>query len=247
MARGAPTDLGYGLPMKLRLVAFFGLVSFLACGGTKPSEIPLAASPPTSANDTAEPLPAPQPAALVGAAMCSLREPHACVPACDAGDAEACFLAGQGFHQLPEGQRDDQKAVSAYRRGCDLDKPEACGNLGLQYEKGWGIAQDIAKAAALYEKACAAEVVVACRNVGKLNEGESGYPADPGKSAAAYQRALTLALALCDHGRAEGCVAAGYMFQDGKGTSVDQARGDELVRKACSMGYSWACKARETK
>jgi len=234
--------------MKLQLVAVFGLVSLSACGAAKPSEMPLAAALPSSANNTAEPVTAPpQPAAPVAASKCSLREPQACLPACDAGDAQACFLAGQGFHQLPEGQRDDEKAVSAYKRGCDLGKAEACGNLGLQYEKGWGTAQDIAKASALYEKACAADVVVACRNVGKLNEGESGHPAHPEKSAAAYQRALGLALAQCDQRRAEGCVAAGYMFQDGKGTPVDQARGDELVRKACSMGYSWACKPRETK
>ena len=154
-------------------------------------------------------------------------------------------MAGQGFHQLPEGQRDEAKAVAAYQRGCDLGKMEACGNLGLQYEKGWGASQDLERAAALYARACDAQIVVACRNLGKINEGESGYPVNAQKSAKAYRRALDLALQQCDQGKAEGCVAAGYMYQDGKGTPVDEARGSELVKKACSMGYSWACKPRE--
>jgi TPR repeat protein len=154
-------------------------------------------------------------------------------------------MAGQGFHQLPEGRRDDAKAVAAYQRGCELGEPESCGNLGLLYEKGWGTAQDLGRAASLYERACENHVPIACRNLGKLNEGESGHPVNRQRAASAYRRALDLALEQCDQGIGESCATAGYMYQDGKGTSVDESRGAELTKKACSIGYSWACKPRE--
>ena len=70
---------------------------------------------------------------------------------------------------------------------------------------------------------------------------------NPEASHLAYAKALNLALRECDSGKAEGCAAAGYMYQDGKGAESDAVRGDELVRKACQMGYSWACKPRSQK
>lgn len=214
--------------MKLLLAVLTGLISLRACSAPKASERPVGSATNPLPAQSAERVTVATPASP----KCSAQEPEACLPVCDAGDARACFLAGQGFHQLPESRRDDKKAVAAYTRGCDLGKPEACGNLGLQYEEGWGTDRDVGRAAVLYEKACAADVVVACRNVGKLNEGESGYPANPSRSGAAYERALELALKQCDQGRGEGCVAAGYMFQDGKGTPADPLRGDDLVRAA---------------
>jgi len=230
--------------MKLELVFAASAVFFCSCGPAKTAETPPAAAPEPVRNDSPGPAPviAPPSEAPAQSSKCLLRDPATCLPGCDAGDAEACFRAGQGFHQLPEGQRDDAKAAIAYRRGCDLGKPEACGNLGLHLENGWGIDRDVQKAAALYESACAAEIAVQCRNVGKLNEGVSGYPRDPVKSKAAYEHALTLALAQCEQGQSEACVVAGYMYRDGKGTPTDKARAKELVEKACSMGYSWACK-----
>jgi len=231
--------------MKFEGVLGAGVVFFCSCGPAKAPEPPPAAAPVPTPTGSSEAVTVIAPSkAPAQPSNCLLRDPATCLPACDAGDAEACFRAGQGFHQLPEGQRDDKRASVAYRRGCDLGNFGACGNLGLQHENGWGIDRDVWKAAALYEKACAAELAVHCRNLGKLNEGVSGYPADPTKSKAAYERALTLALAQCDNGKPEGCVVAGYMYRDGKGTPVDKARGEELVQKACSMGYSWACKSR---
>jgi hypothetical protein len=130
--------IGYGRSMKLQLVAVVGLVSLAACGAPKPSEIPLesAGSPQSSA---AEPVATPPTStAPVASLACSLQEPQACLPACSAGDAKACFLAGQGFHQLPEGQRDDQKAVSAYQRGCDLGKGRSLRQSRAPIREGLG-------------------------------------------------------------------------------------------------------------
>jgi TPR repeat protein len=125
-----------------------------------------------------------------------------------------------------------------------LGDMRCCGNLGLMLEKGWGTSADIHRAGTMYERACLADVAIACRNNGRISEPDGPLP-NATKSANSYARALNLALQSCDRGSAEGCAAAGYMYEDGKGTPSDPERGRELVSRACSLGYSWACKPRE--
>ena len=228
---------------------FIGAISIVSIVGCRPSATPstppASAQPPqrnaTAVSAAAGPVSRPP---VTDSPACSMASPEACVAQCEAGQPTACFTAGVGFHQRPAASRDDSAAVQSYRRGCELGEMQSCGNLGLMFEKGWGVQRDIAKASALYAQACKASVAIACRNVGRLSEPSGPLP-DPARSAEFYHRALDLALQNCDDGAAEGCAAAGYMYEDGKGTAPDPTRGRELVKRACSLGYSWACKPRE--
>jgi TPR repeat protein len=177
--------------------------------------------------------------------MCYPRAPETCLPGCNAGDAHACFLAGEGFNHLSDFQQDITRARAAYERGCKLRSMEACTTLGIFFEDGTAGPKDLDEAMALYERACAGEMAVACRNVGRLCEGDAGYPPNLEKARSAYQRGLKLALNQCALGRAHPCMVAGYMLEDGQGADRDEARGTELVAKACKLGYPWACKPRE--
>jgi uncharacterized protein len=172
---------------------------------------------------------------------CNIENPDPCLRLCEMSVANGCYVAGLGFQKRPPETRDDARALNAYERGCDLGSMEACGNLGLMFEKGRGTPPDPKRAQALYEKVCAAGVPVHCRNVGRLCEGDSGFPADSKCASDAYARALRIALDQCSGGNAEGCAVAGFMYQDGKGTSVDEKQSRELLTKACSSGYRWAC------
>ncbi len=51
----------------------------------------------------------------------------------------------------------------------------------------------------------------------------------------------------CDASNPEACAVAGYIYEDGKGTKPDAEKGEARVKKACDMGYRWACKPRSTK
>ena len=172
---------------------------------------------------------------------CNIENPEPCFKLCEMSIATGCYTAGLGFQKRPPQTRDDARSLAAYQRGCDLGSMESCGNLGLMFEKGRGTSADPKRARDLYEKVCAAGVPVHCRNVGRLCEGDAGFPPDAQCAADAYARALRIALDQCSAGTAEGCAVAGFMYRDGKGTPVDENSARELLSKACSSGYKWAC------
>jgi TPR repeat protein len=181
-------------------------------------------------------------ASCASQSLCTLDKFKRCTSFCDEGDASACFILGLGFHI--ESPRDDNKSVEAYIRGCKLGSLESCGNLGLMHENGWGTEKNLSLAMELYWQVCAAGIPVHCRNVGRLYEGDAGFTADIRRSNEVYESALKLALTQCESNNASSCAVAGHMYKDGKGVDKNQSLASQLFRRACSLGYSWACEFR---
>jgi TPR repeat protein len=162
---------------------------------------------------------------------------------CDLGTASACLKLGGAYQDGSHGlAADGVRAADLYDRACTLGDVHGCNNLAVMFEKGIGRPLDLGRALSMYEKSCAADHALACRNVGRLYRDGLGAPANPAKADEAFKKAATLSRKLCDAKVAEGCSNLGFMLRTGKeGLPQNEADAEQLLQRACDLGYTSIC------
>lgn len=84
-------------------------------------------------------------------------------PACQAGDAEACFYTGAEYAQGQGVTADQRRAVDFFLRSCDLGVPDGCSTSGILISTGEGnLEQDILRGVGYMERACGMGHVDGC-------------------------------------------------------------------------------------
>lgn len=90
--------------------------------------------------------------------------------ACLAGQAEACYHAGNLGWEAKDGVTiADWEVPLFFRDGCDMGFAQACSGLGELYFSGIRVKQNYARAALLYDKGCKLGDQIGCAGVGQFS------------------------------------------------------------------------------
>jgi TPR repeat protein len=187
--------------------------------------------------------------------------------ACEVGNAPACgrlgemFLAGSGpavdegrareFLQrgcadgwmpactrLGELERKANAGVNVlaqFDRACRGGDGNGCANLGYTVAQGWGTPADPVKAATLYTVGCTEGSQRSCTLLGEAYEKAQGVAGDDVHAATLYKQA-------CDADYADGCSRLSmFAFAGRGGLAKSDARGIELIERACKLGERGVC------
>jgi hypothetical protein len=82
--------------------------------------------------------------------------------ACNSGNTNGCFNAGQLFDRGRKVDQDFSRAAHFYEMGCDRDDVACCHHLAVLHQMGQGVQKSEPKAIELYEKACKNRYQPAC-------------------------------------------------------------------------------------
>ncbi|SFV90515.1 hypothetical protein MNB_SV-4-840 [hydrothermal vent metagenome] len=114
---------------------------------------------------------------------------------------------------------------------CRMGNYDACYETGILYETGTKkTKKDVSMAMALYQKACVNNIDDACIDMGMLY-----------KKHQEYSKALYYFMKSCHDGNAEGCYESAKVLED----TQKHSKSSDIVclyHRACSMGFSEACK-----
>ena len=173
---------------------------------------------------------------------------HLMALACGHGDAESCAEAAHHYSNTRGASRDPELAAQLRVVACQMGHAHQCNSLGYMYGLGKGVRQDFREAARLYKKACDLGSLLGCTNLAARYIDGPGVPGgrDVDRAARIYRRACRHRCTgepFCEKGKQSGCTSLGKMMMQGKGVSLDHARGRALVRRQCNAGYKPACKA----
>jgi TPR repeat protein len=130
-------------------------------------------------------------------------------PACNAGDAEACFYTGAEYAQGIGAPEDKQKAVTFFLKACDGGIPDGCSTSGVLIRAGEGnLEKDVVKGVEYQERACAMGHVDGC-------EWALGNRISATSEAYDLKKAIATAKAGCDAGVEKACSWGGNWSWDG--------------------------------
>jgi TPR repeat protein len=179
-------------------------------------------------------------------------------PATGCASKEACYDGGR----QAEMANDPAKAKGFYATGCKLGDGESCNEMSVKFSSDpaqkstfgqkacelnsgagcFNLAEDTRKAAkepeaiALYEKSCngtwptASAKPIACKR-GSVTAFRAGNA----------EAAARMSQAICNDQFSEGCGVLGVLYVQGKGVTADEAKGRELLHRACEKGDEEAC------
>ncbi|KCZ95751.1 beta-lactamase family protein [Hyphomonas hirschiana VP5] len=120
-------------------------------------------------------------------------------PACNAGDAEACFYTGAEYAQGMGVLEDKQKAVTYFLKACDGGIPDGCSTSGVLIRAGEGnLEKDVIKGVEYQERACAMGHVDGC-------EWALGNRISATSEAYDLKKAIATARAGCEAGVEKAC------------------------------------------
>lgn len=133
-----------------------------------------------------------------------------------------------------EGARDKARRL---REACAAKDWHACTELGQMYEQAEGTWIDEHLAFAFYVTACFGRDTAACLEVSwnwRLDAATGRY-----EGQAPYADAIAQA---CDNGHAESCNRVSVALKHGDGAFArDEARADDMLARACQLGFVTAC------
>ncbi len=152
--------------------------------------------------------------------------------ACAVQVALACNDLGTMYGEGRGVAKDEAEAARLYTLACELGDGVGCANLAAFYLDGMGVERDPVKARALYETGCELKSSLACRDLGHLHA--NGEPPD-------YEAARSVWKKSCDDGFGQSCADLGFLYVQGLGVPQDKARGEELMRQGCALGYDHVC------
>lgn len=159
---------------------------------------------------------------------------------CGGGVAHGCNRLGlllseaEFERELPAAPK---RAVELFEKACELGLPIACGNAGSLLPSV--LPSERARAADLLKRGCDGDVATACAQYAERVASGDGESQDPKRAVVLFERACKLEPAV-------GCYFWGFaLLNEDSGLSVDFARGQELIARACKAGNPDACSALE--
>ena len=159
--------------------------------------------------------------------------------ACEAGDAVACSNLGFQYVEGRGVARDVRSGMALYEQACQGGNGPACMNIGSLYALGTDVPKDDVRATDYLIAACNADnpAIFACGAVGRRIAEGVGVTADAKCGVAILEHA-------CDGGYAIGCAQLGYYYAQGKVVQIDKDRARTYYARACKLGHSDSCVAR---
>ncbi len=155
--------------------------------------------------------------------------------ACEAKNAEGCYLLGRcyvvGFGVVV----DYKHAVEVFDRACQEGKAAACTSAGFIADVHVK-SLDAAFSTKEYQHGCDQGDAMSCGNLGEYFELGVGDKPDIERAVTFYNRA-------CIGDNAYGCANLGYLAIHGKGVDQNANRGRTLYEYACKHGDPRACLA----
>jgi hypothetical protein len=122
---------------------------------------------------------------------------------------------------------DNTRGAALWRQACDLGASNGCVGMAVKMFRGDGVPKDADKAVAVLQRECDAGNFYACAQMALVDAFELPKPTT---------QALPLGLRSCNGGDAQGCLAVGHMYKQGKGAPKDLARAKEFMERACQEG-----------
>jgi TPR repeat protein len=187
------------------------------------------------------------------ARSCALGNPDACTeqreltrldteaktsrPACERGDAQACFRVGAASLEAMMLVHETGRYAEVYplfARACAGGSAAGCRAQGEVLAAGHGVAKDEKAAASLFARACAAGDAAGCADHASALRFGDGTAVDARAARAAAQRG-------CDLGHARACAIAAELFWEGTGGAPDRALAVRLFETACGRGSDDSC------
>ncbi|MFN3610165.1 MAG: tetratricopeptide repeat protein [Hyphomonas sp.] len=160
-------------------------------------------------------------------------------PACNAGDAEACFYTGAEYAQGIGVPEDKQKAVTFFLKACDGGVPDGCSTSGVMIRAGEGnLEKNVVKGVEYQERACAMGHVDGCEWAlgNRISATSEAY--DP-------KKAITTARAGCEAGVEKACSWGRSWSWDGsKGKYPDMINMIDagwFAQRDCAKGDIMGC------
>ncbi len=144
-----------------------------------------------------------------------------------------CYLGSIG--QCPA-------AILTFEQALELNKtwakqhkdPQAQYLLGQRYRHGWGVKEDVYEAINWYQKAAKSQHAPALYALGGLYY-NYGIIMGCRTDQKAKSQAFSMYQAAAERGEADAFFSLAYMYNDGEGTTQDQAKAIELYRKAIEL------------
>ncbi|MBY9067276.1 sel1 repeat family protein [Hyphomonas sp. WL0036] len=152
-------------------------------------------------------------------------------PACNAGDAEACFYTGAEYAQGIGAPEDKQKATTFFLKSCDMGIPDGCTTSGYFAINGDGnVPKNVVQGVEYMERACAMGHVDGCdKSIGQRLSATS--PAHD------FDKAVATAKAGCEAGVRSPCFWGLYWAYDGSEgkypSMIDAANAGWFAERAC--------------
>lgn len=157
---------------------------------------------------------------------------------CELGVAESCMLLGR----LPERSVAERDVL--LRRACDGDEERACFLLAAQ--EGARSSSDLAAKKSWFDRfrrlataRCALGQIESCKSLLHV------LSIDGALTRAETNGTLALAAAVCNSGVGMICFHLARAMTNGPEGLRDGARGAQLVKQACELGYPPACQTRD--
>ncbi len=153
--------------------------------------------------------------------------------ACEAGQGQACLIAGLRLREGTHGSPDQAGAARYFEKACQAGELAGCVALGLALERGEGVAKDLKRSVELLSRACDGGLPQGCSELGYVHLGR-GTPAGRKLAATLLRRA-------CEAGEAPACGALASLYETGLGVVKDLKRARDLNAQACAAGHQPAC------
>jgi uncharacterized protein len=119
------------------------------------------------------------------------------------------------------------RSAGLWKQACDLGSSNGCVGLAVKMFRGDTVSKDVDKAVAILQRECDAGSFYGCAQVALVDAFQLPQPT---------AQALPLGLRSCNGGDAQGCLAVGHMYKEGKGAPKDLARAKEFMERACQEG-----------
>jgi hypothetical protein len=166
---------------------------------------------------------------------------------CVQGSADPCIIAG--FAVLAT---NEQVAFDLFERGCSQGADhESCTHIGESLCNGDGMTKNAELGAEFYEAACKRKDADACAKLGKMLMVGDGIERDEETAALVFatgrdqdrseSRAASLLSIACDRDDPSACRDLSELYRNSTDMSVDPAKADQLLDRACLLGSAGAC------
>ena len=162
--------------------------------------------------------------------------------ACELDYGAGCEGLGNMKLHDPDHAYEPHVAADLYETGCEFGHDNSCQQYVRLYTGGVHTEKSYAKAVSVLEKGCENGALHSCDALGNWLRLGLGTDADPNRAKEVSRRYTDSRRRHCEeYGDAHACVVLAHEIAHGDGTSTDDAKGREFLRKKCENGMQAAC------